>query len=86
MNILEWAASAQPGDTFSYARGNLAYLRNERSKAQRADTAASVMLGIMCDAASDAWRLYGQGTVTLVQRRLGFDDYEYLAVRLRARA
>lgn len=36
------------------------------------------------ETANIAWKLYEKGVVLLTQRRLGEDDYEYIATRTRA--
>jgi hypothetical protein len=77
----DWLASASRGDAFEYARGDLAHARYWRVRRRMMDEATPDLDGI-CDAGEDAWRLYLAGRVTLTQRRIGKQNFAYLAVRL----
>ena len=93
MGIIEWAAHAKRGDQYTYARGNLAFSRHivrEANKEPLPDkhgrlpiipvpSEADVMNH---DGGSDAWRLHERRQVALVQRRMGADDFAYIAQRL----
>lgn len=80
--IAEFVANAARGDQVEYARGNLSLARWERTELSRARVEVPEPLDAMCDAANDAWRAHQRGDVTLIQRRMGRDDFSYLAVRL----
>lgn len=73
-----WLANAKAGDVAAYARGMLPCLI-EKAKAADPDEADRIM--DMRRAATVAWRAYERGLVELVQKRIGFADFEYLAVR-----
>ena len=82
-SIIEWAASATPGDQLEYGRGYLASARHERTVAIDADDPVPPEVERFCNAADDAWHLYLADQVALVQRRHGKFDYSYIAVRAR---
>jgi len=80
--FVNWMAAAQRGEAYEYARGNLAYNRWLRTRLKQAEEPVPAELNAACDAANDAWRAYKDGLVTLIQRRMGRDDFSYIAVRL----
>lgn len=67
----------QPGESVVYHRGNLVYDRGgilpQKYRTPEHDAIDA--------SATIAWSLYMAGKVHLVQRRLGANDYEYIAVR-----
>jgi hypothetical protein len=79
--LADWLVSAKRGEAFEYARGDLAHSRYWRVRRRMMDQ-ATPDLDPVCDAGEDAWRLFLAGRVTLTQRRLGKDNFSYLAVRL----
>jgi hypothetical protein len=79
--LCRWLGAAAPGDAITYYRGTLA--RSLCPQLGLLDAAERVRLAKL---AARAWRLAEAGLACLVQRRLGFEDYEYLLVaRRRAR-
>lgn len=82
MSILEWAAQAKRGDQYTYARGNLAGSRFDHAQALKNDIAPSADDDANVASGSDAWRLHERRQVALVQRRMGVDDFAYIAQRL----
>lgn len=80
--IAEFVATAARGAQIEYARGNLSLARWERTELSRARVEVPEPLHLVCDAAHEAWRAHLRGDVTLIQRRMGKDDFSYIAVRL----
>lgn len=80
--FVNWMATALRGDVYEYARGNVSYSRWKRTRLLMADEAPDAELNLICDQAADAWRAFERGLVTLVQRRMGRDDFSYMAIRL----
>lgn len=70
--FLRWAETARPGERLAYHRGFLAMDTGR-------DTQDAARLLVVARAARG---LAAGGCVGLVQRRLGPEAYEYLAVRL----
>ena len=81
MHLADWLRNALRGEAMEYARGNLAFARYWRVRKRLADI-PTPDLDPICDAAEDAWRLYCQGKVTLLQRRISPDVFAYIAVKL----
>lgn len=74
--FVDWAVGAKTGDNIEYYRGFLAEDRDaSRSKL------STVNRTQLNQVASRAMNWSDAGTVVLVQRRNGFADYSYLAVR-----
>lgn len=71
----QWLRTAKPGERRPYFHGNLAKMRQDRAASERMLT----MLGM----AKEAELAHQAGMVSLVQRRLGPDTFEYLAERRR---
>jgi hypothetical protein len=67
-----WAHRTPPGARKCYYTG---YLFADRRKGNAAAAEA-------CAIGDEAWALHKAGLVTLVQRRLGDAQYEYIAVRV----
>ncbi|MDI1286078.1 MAG: hypothetical protein PSV46_16960, partial [Reyranella sp.] len=70
-----WLGQASPGDTIEYHRGFLALNANIDSQTPASDARRE-----LARVARRAWWAASQGLVHLVQRRLGPDDYSYLAI------
>lgn len=79
--LCAWLGAAAPGDTTVYHRGSLARELCPQLKLLEQDKRVR-----LAKLAARAWRLAEAGLACLVQRRLGFEDYEYILVaRRRAR-
>ncbi|MCC7495867.1 MAG: hypothetical protein IT204_26175 [Fimbriimonadaceae bacterium] len=76
--LCRWLGHAMPGDTFTYFRGALA-----RSACRFATTLAQDERVELCRLAARARKLADSGLAHLVQRRHGFEDYEYILVARR---
>ena len=77
----DWLASASPGDRFEYHRGFLSLDRSphahglpDRQRRRLVEVADFAMT------AADSLRVF------LIQRRLGDDDYSYIAVKVGGRS
>jgi hypothetical protein len=68
LTFANWLALSQRGDRFQYYRGFLLRFDREMTTPP-ADCCA-------------AWAAYKTGRVTLVQKRMGENDYIYFAMRL----
>jgi hypothetical protein len=79
--LCAWLGTAAPGDAITYFRGALAReLCPQLGLLEAADRITLAKL------ARRAWKLADDGLAHLVQRRRGFEDYEYILVaRRRAR-
>lgn len=73
--LCAWLGAAAPGDTIVYHRGALARELCPQLKLLEQDERVR-----LAKLAARAWRLAEAGLACLVQRRLGFEDYEYLLV------
>ena len=80
--IYDWVSTAKRGDSFVYAVGEVAYTRVTNADAFRKGSFVDPDGTKMVEQAGDAWRLYEGGKITLVQRRLGNNLFEYIAQRL----
>jgi hypothetical protein len=76
--ICTWLGAAAPGDTIVYHRGSLA--RELCPQLNLLEQDERIRLGKL---AARAWRLAEAGLACLVQRRRGFEDFEYLLVARR---
>ena len=76
--LCAWIGRAAPGDTLVYHRGALA--RDTCPQLNLRPPDERVRLAKL---AARAWRLADAGLACLVQRRRGFEDYEYLLVARR---
>jgi hypothetical protein len=83
MMIFDWYRAAMPGDSVEYGRGRLATARWELLVARLKDIPPKPSVAAFCADGEDAWRLYEDSKVTLVQRRYGKDDYGYIAIKRR---
>lgn len=72
--------NADPGESIVYHRGYIAYDRGEPTK-KLPRTPEQVAVN---ETAKVAWSLYERGRVLLTQRRLGANDYEYIATLRRS--
>jgi hypothetical protein len=76
--LCAWLGAAAPGDTILYHRGSLA--RELCPQLKLLEQEERVRLAKL---AARAWRLAEAGLACLVQRRRGFEDYDYLLVARR---
>jgi hypothetical protein len=76
--LCAWLGAAAPGDALVYYRGTLARALCPQLKLLEQDERVR-----LAKLAARAWRLAEAGLACLVQRRLGFEDYEYLLVARR---
>ncbi|MBX6382106.1 MAG: hypothetical protein IRZ07_03895 [Microbispora sp.] len=81
LNLLDWVKAATRGDTIEYYRGNLAQARHERAVLIDKNKPVPADLDASCARADDAWTLHERGAAHLVQRRIGANEFSYLAVR-----
>lgn len=77
-SLCTWLGQAVPGDTFTYFRGALA-----RATCRFASTLGQDERVALCRLAARARKLADSGLAHLVQRRHGFEDYEYILVARR---
>ena len=78
--ICKWLGAAAPGDTIIYHRGALA--RQASPQPHCLPEPAPVALRRL---ASRAWKLAELGLADLVQRRHGYEDYDYILIARRRR-
>lgn len=78
--LCRWLGAAAPGDAITYYRGTLA--RSLCPQLGLLDAAERVSLAKL---ARRAWKLADDGLAHLVQRRRGFDDFDYLLIVRRRR-
>lgn len=76
--LCAWLGAAAPGDAIAYHRGALA--RDLCPLLAGLPTERRAALGRV---AGRAWKLADAGLAHLVQRRLGYEDYEYILVARR---
>ena len=76
--LCTWLGAAAPGDSITYHRGSLPRQLCPQLKLLEQDERVR-----LANLASRAWRLAEAGLACLVQRRRGFEDYEYLLVARR---
>lgn len=76
--LCRWLGHAMPGHTFTYFRGALA-----RSVCRFASSLTQNERVELCRLAARARKLADSGLAHLVQRRHGFEDYEYILVARR---
>jgi hypothetical protein len=76
--LCRWLGAAAPGDTIVYHRGALA-----RQLCPLVGGLAPEQRTTLARLASRAWKLAAAGLADLVQRRHGFEDFEYLIVARR---
>lgn len=76
VDLNAWIANARPGERIIYHCGHLSHLKSDD---RRRDPWALEMRAV-CDT---AWQLSRAGLVSLVQRKNGTDDYDYIAERTR---
>jgi hypothetical protein len=76
--LCAWLGAATPGDAIVYHRGALARQLCPQLKLLEQDERVR-----LAKLAARAWRLAETGLACLVQRRLGFEDYQYLLVARR---
>jgi hypothetical protein len=76
--LCKWLGAAVPGDTIVYHRGALA--RQVSPQTLCLPEPARVALQRL---ASRAWKLAELGLADLVQRRRGYEDYDYILVARR---
>lgn len=76
--FVDWATTAKKGSRVSYFNGYLFRERivNPPSRVSGYNAATKFKL------ASKAWEFYDLGIVTLCQKRLGDEDYVYMAVKV----
>lgn len=82
MDILEWAATAKRGEEFVYGIGDLATTRYDDSVSTMYKRQMTLEEKAFILAGRHAWYLYGQGDVTLVQRRVRPYEFQYIAQKL----
>lgn len=75
--FVRWATSAKPGYKISYYRG---WLFKDKM-VQAPEIVKSGALPVEFQTAHKAWDFYESGIVDLFQKRLGDEDYLYIAVR-----
>jgi hypothetical protein len=78
--LCRWLGAAAPGDTITYFRGTLA-----RSLCPQLGLLDAAERAALTKLARRAWKLADDGLAHLVQRRRGFDDFEYLLIARRRR-
>ena len=75
IDLLAWLNQARVGDAIEYHRGSLALDRSSRGQARTENDRVT-----LDHLATLAMRLSDRGLVHLVQRRIGTDQYAYLAI------
>jgi hypothetical protein len=75
IDLCAWISQAVPGETIEYHRGFLCIDRTPHGPIKDAEQRCALI-----DTARRALRLYEQGLVHLVQRRIGPETFSYLAV------
>lgn len=78
MRFVAWATSAKPGARSGYYRG---YLHRDRVHHQMSIQHSNGYTPDSLRCAGKAWEMYELGVVTLVQKRMGSEDYIYIAVK-----
>lgn len=73
--LCRWLGAAAPGDAITYFRGALA-----RSLCPQLDLLDANQRVALARLAQRAWTLAEAGLAHLVQRRYGFEDFEYLLI------
>ena len=73
--LCRWIGTAAPGDAITYFRGALA-----RSLSPQLALLEPPERLAVAKIANRAWKLAGDGLAHLVQRRHGYEDFEYLMV------
>lgn len=81
-DLVTWMVKAKRGESMQYARGNLASMREESRVLYVEKKPIPPQTEIMLDNARTAWHAYEKGMVTLVQRRMGWDDFSYIAQKV----
>jgi len=76
--LCRWLGTAAPGDAITYFRGALA-----RSLCPQLALISQEERVNLARLATRAWKLAEDGLADLVQRRRGFEDFEYLLVARR---
>ncbi len=78
VSLCTWLGAAAPGDSITYHRGALARQVCPQLQCLPDDERATLQR-----LAARAWKLAEDGLADLVQRRHGFEDFEYLLVARR---
>lgn len=73
--FVAWATSAKPGQRADYYRGYLYADRMQDGTTRKGGTSVPTPLRL----ANKAWEFYELGIVRLVQKRMGNEDYIYIA-------
>jgi hypothetical protein len=81
--LSEWIAQSHKGDRFVYHVGHLLHDRKFRVKLAGTGGFADVPVIPLQNIATAALEAYWSGYVVLVQKRLGEDTFQYLAIRTR---
>lgn len=76
VDLCVWVADAQPGDTISYYTGHLS-----RDRLPHKDGYADIIRRKINELGNAAWMLGDENWVHLVQRRVSYGCWEYIAVR-----
>lgn len=76
--LCRWVGTAAPGQTLTYFRGALA-----RSLCPQLALLDAQQRSVLGKLARRAWKLADEGAAHLLQRRHGFEDYEYVLVARR---
>lgn len=74
--LADWLADATTGSSTVYHRGFLIYDRSETASRLPAKQRAELLI-----LADFAWQMAKKGRLQLLQRKLGVDRYEYIAVK-----
>lgn len=74
-SLCNWLGAAAAGDTITYFRGALS-----RSLCPQLAILQQDERVVLAKMANRAWRLAEAGLAHLVQRRHGFEDYEYVLI------
>jgi hypothetical protein len=77
-----WMINAKKGESMEYARGNLAAIREETRLLHLEKKPTEPHVKGMLSNANVAFDAYMNGEVALVQRRMGIDDFSYIAQKL----
>jgi hypothetical protein len=76
VNFVTWAKTAPAGEKYNYWEG---FICKDRDKESPGNKDKDCELPDMI--AKAAWKMYQKGTVFLVQRKLGIDAYQYIAIK-----
>lgn len=74
----KWASHAKRGQKASYFRGWLMHERMTNHSSRTTGPNAALYF----KTCNKAWEFYTMGVVTLVQKRMGEEDYIYMAVKV----